>query len=614
MGCIPAGGCMAMRLAGFVIATSASGCRASPPALDSSQARDAGEIAQPSPVPPPAGGAKHAAGHVAPHLEPEYDERGHVGQFAWSNARWRAYCRGMRTSYNPDRDLRDDALTLLPGDPRWPDFVFWSLHNKVNEHQIEAYGGTGWKGPTGGVIFHWAPGSHWERDTLHSFGFVIGHVIGEHRWTDTMFPDFFEKYGGVYGINLKDRLAEIAPRSNAPWVEFLAHVGGADSPYRRYLLHIDTAIDFPGQQVILAAGQGIAFDYSFDRYHDELAAILTDCKAVDFFQMYDRFGRGFAAQGNWAHQQVPLSIRDRVGFAHAPGPYPAAPAGSPHVAAEEQVSIPPDVPEADRMRRGQSIYGSECAPCHGRKGDGAGGVGEGLDVRPRDFTRGTYALRTTVSGELPRIEDVERTIRRGVPGTTMPAYGQFLDDRQIGDVARYLVVFSPRFTDAWRAHRQPQVLAVGAPPAEVVALASHPTGELHPCLPEATGSSLACAGEQLFTLSVCRECHGDDRRGDGPTARTLVDVWGRPVRTADLTYKWQFKNGARPEDVYRSIFAGLDGSRMSSYAEAIPRESDRWALVAYVLSLSPPQRPVLHARDFAAQRARRIGPDGRVIP
>ena len=27
-------------------------------------------------------------------------------------------------------------------------------------------GGTGWDGPKGGVIFHWAPGSHWERDTL----------------------------------------------------------------------------------------------------------------------------------------------------------------------------------------------------------------------------------------------------------------------------------------------------------------------------------------------------------------------------------------------------------------------------------------------------------------
>ncbi len=155
----------------------------------------------------------------------------------------------MRTSYNRDADLRDDALTLLPNDPRWLDFVFWSLNNKVNEHVVEAYGGTGWKGPKGGVLFHWAPGSHWEQDTLHSFGYFIGHVVGEHRWTDTMFPDFFEKYGGVYGINVKDRLVEIGSSAMSPWVDFLTYGGGNGSPYYRYLLHIDSAVDVALQQV-----------------------------------------------------------------------------------------------------------------------------------------------------------------------------------------------------------------------------------------------------------------------------------------------------------------------------------------------------------------------------
>jgi mono/diheme cytochrome c family protein len=83
---------------------------------------------------------------------------------------------------------------------------------------------------------------------------------------------------------------------------------------------------------------------------------------------------------------------------------------------------------------------------------------------------------------------------------------------------------------------------------------------------------------------------------------------------ADLTYKWIFKNGDRPQDVYASIFGGLDGSRMPAYASEIPTESDRWALVAYVLSLSPASRPVLHLDDFATQRATRIGANGRVLP
>ena len=122
---------------------------------------------------------RHGSGGAA--MRSDLIDRTHVGPFAWSNAQWRSRCRGVRTSYNRDHDLTDDALTLRPADPRWLDFVFWSLNNKVNEHQFEAYGGTGWNGPKGGILFHWAPWSHWERDTLHSYGFTIGHIVGEHR-------------------------------------------------------------------------------------------------------------------------------------------------------------------------------------------------------------------------------------------------------------------------------------------------------------------------------------------------------------------------------------------------------------------------------------------------
>ncbi|MDQ2993103.1 MAG: hypothetical protein M3R30_09840, partial [Candidatus Eremiobacteraeota bacterium] len=268
----------------------------------------------------------------------------------------------MRTSYNPAHDLRDDALTLRPSDPRWLDLVFWSLSNKLNEHQVEAYGGTGWNGPKGGILFHWAPGSHWERDTLQSFGFFIGHVVGEHRWTDTMFPDFFEKYGGVYGVNVKDRLTEIAPLDMSPWVDFLAYQAGAKSPYYRYLLHIDSAVDVNRRVIALAAGQGVAFEYSFDRLWHELSAILTDCKAVDFFQMYDRFGAGFAAEGNWARQPMPPSALSRVGYAtHVRsglefGSEGASAPADERTAVVERIGIPIDLPEAERMRRGEKVY------------------------------------------------------------------------------------------------------------------------------------------------------------------------------------------------------------------------------------------------------------------
>ena len=551
-------------------------------------------------------------------MQKGYVVKPHVGSFAWTDAQWRRRCRGVRTSYNPDQDLSDDLLTLGPNDPRWLDFVFWSLSNKVNEHQVEAYGGTGWKGPKGGVVFHWAPGSHWEQDSLHSFAFFIGHVVGEHRWTDSMFPDFFEKYGGVYGINIKDRLVEIAPGSSAPWIEFLEYSAGLDSPYFRYLLHIDSSVDVNRGLIALAAGQGVAFNYSFDRYRHELAMILTDCRAVDFLQMYDRFGPGFAAEGDWARQPMPPSALSRVGYADhirffepGLGSGGAAPSTRPPKD-PERIDVPSNLPETDRMRRGEKVYFAQCMDCHGAAGDGAGFLAESLDVKPRDFRQGQFKFRSTLKGELPAIADIERSVRDGVAGTTMPAWSQFLTEREIADVARYLAGFSPRFIAALREHRQARALKVSRAPAEMEELSAHPTGDLHPCL-NSTGVSLPCRGEQLWNVYQCRWCHGDDRRGDGPTAPGLRDEWGNPSRPADLTYKWLFKNGHRPDDVYRSIFAGLNGTPMDSYARFIGDERDRWALVAYVLSLSPAIRPALHLADFATQRAKRIGAGGRIL-
>lgn len=96
-------------------------------------------------------------------------------------------------------------------------------------------------------------------------------------------------------------------------------------------------------------------------------------------------------------------------------------------------------------------------------------------------------------------------------------------------------------------------------------------------------------------------------RGGGPTARAMTDEWQRPIRPANLTSKWLFENGHTPLDL-----RGLDGTPTGSYVRPIAEGPDRWAIVAYVLSLSPPSRPVLHLADFAHDRAERIGLDGLV--
>jgi hypothetical protein len=221
---------------------------------------------------------------------------------AWSEDQWKQHCQDVRTSYNLTAPLATDRLTLKPEDPRFVDFVYWVWANKIIEHQVEQVGGTEWKGPSGGVIFHWAPGSRWETHTLAPFDHAIHHIADEHRWQDNMFKEFFEPFGPVKGVSIAERLSMDRPPT---WAQFLEHVGGPESPYYRYVFHQESAVDPVRRIVTMVGGQGVVFDYTFDRYLMEIKEILTDCKAYQFFVLYDRYGKGFASRDGWAGQPVP---------------------------------------------------------------------------------------------------------------------------------------------------------------------------------------------------------------------------------------------------------------------------------------------------------------------
>lgn len=511
------------------------------------------------------------------HGEEKYH---HISGFAWDKEEWAKRTHGIRTSYNPDHDLNTETLTLVPGDERWLDFVFWCFNNKLAEHQVEAYGGTEWDGPKGGIIFHWAPGSRWETHTLASFGFTIGHIIGEHKWKDTQFPDFFEKYGGVYGINVKDRLVMIDSSSPQPWVDFLNYCGGPNSSYYRYLFHQEAIVDPVRDRIYLIGGQGVGFEYTFERYYHEVREVLTDAKAYQFFQMYDLYGPGFASMGGWAKNKLSAALLGFY-FTDDPSKWSTKPGVAKAVKYNPNPPSPPipdGVPEIDAVMRGQTVYKKQCTPCHGTLGDGNGFLAAGFDVKPRDFRQGKYKFRSTKTGELPTMEDLEHIIRVGVPNTTMPAWGQFLSKDEIHDVARYVVTFSEKFTEAWKDSAKPEMLSVPQPPENLMALASR--------------------GKELFGQAQCAQCHGELGNGDGPSATGMTDDWSNPIQPTDLTYKWLFKNGYGPRDIYRTFNGALNGTPMPSYFDIFDKDQDRWALVSYILSLSPQSRPVLHLNEF----------------
>jgi mono/diheme cytochrome c family protein len=215
--------------------------------------------------------------------------------------------------------------------------------------------------------------------------------------------------------------------------------------------------------------------------------------------------------------------------------------------------------------QGRAIFEQQCAPCHGRTGRGNGDWATGVPDKPRNFRKGIFKFRSTPGGYLPTTADLERTLRGGISGTMMPAFTQ-LPDHDVKSVLAYVRSFSSRWKDPANYH---------AP----VALPSLPDWFGDP----AQRAERARSAAPLFQ-TACAACHGTTGAGDGPAAGTLMDVWEQPVKPANFTQPHR-KSGATPEDLYRSLALGLDGTPMTGYQHLLPPET-LWALVAHILSLS----------------------------
>lgn len=267
-----------------------------------------------------------------------------------------------------------------------------------------------------------------------------------------------------------------------------------------------------------------------------------------------------------------------------------------------------------RLAESAELYRIQCLHCHGNAGGGDGPTAEFLDPLPRDYRKGIFKFTAVKDKAHPRRADLFRLLAEGVPGTAMPSFRRF-SDAELHGLVDYVMLL------AKRGETEALLLASFASEDVLTAEAVTETYEevearwraadaaffaFDAAVPAPTDAMLA-RGKEVFNDAAtgnCSSCHGILGRGDGESAfkpdpedptrsvSAYDDDWGNPILPRDLT-TGIYRGGRRPIDIYRRIYAGINGTPMPAVGESRGADGNRlvppddmWALVHYVRSLS----------------------------
>lgn len=255
------------------------------------------------------------------------------------------------------------------------------------------------------------------------------------------------------------------------------------------------------------------------------------------------------------------------------------------------------------VEEGRAAYATYCVGCHGENGDGNGESARFFHPRPRNFQEAKFKFSTTRSGRLPTDEDLRRTITRGLKGTAMPGW-DLLPARTVTALIAYIKTFSPKWTERSPASPIPMIE--------------------DPYRSQADKSAAIARGEAVYHgYATCWTCHpayvGTEKINEylvameNPTREVfrplLHQSEAKPNDEGELIYPPDFhrdfvRSGGTVDDLYRSISAGITGTAMPTWVDAmetrsvrhpeipLTRSEDLWAMSYYVhrLILERPAR------------------------
>lgn len=208
----------------------------------------------------------------------------------------------------------------------------------------------------------------------------------------------------------------------------------------------------------------------------------------------------------------------------------------------------------------QEIYQNLCMRCHGEKGDGHGMIATYLDPYPRDFTNIGFMNSKTE-------ERFVNSIKNGIGGTSMPAWGKVLNDDQIKGVLAYI---NQNFTKDARQPIKPR--------------------EVPEQNPVAMSPESIARGEGIY-MQRCTGCHG--RKADGKGANSL-DILPRPRNLLNS----EFVNQTSDRRMFESIMYGVQGTAMPPWIDYGLTKNDVGDVVNYIRSLNQRKKDLL-AMNFA---------------
>ncbi len=256
------------------------------------------------------------------------------------------------------------------------------------------------------------------------------------------------------------------------------------------------------------------------------------------------------------------------------------------------------------LRESAELYRQQCLHCHGVSGGGDGPTAPYLEPRPRDYRNGTFKWTAVKDKARPRRQDLYDVLDQGVYMTAMPSFRRF-SPAELHGLVDYVKLLAKR-GEVERLLRL--TLEDGDPLTPELVVQNYQSvfdrwaqadekliafeGEIPAATPERIEQGRAIYMDAA--KGNCFSCHGANGVGDGVAAKELsaesgkqewvLNEWGLPAIPRNLT-QGIFRGGHRPIDVYRRVYAGINGTPMPASAGVLTPD-EIWSVVHYVRSLS----------------------------